>query len=308
MRIYSIFLICFGLLCSNYLFAQVRPTNDPGNQNGGASTNKDSLSTPAQDLAPDTFNFQFFYPANPEVEIGYQDTTINHFQNHDPVRQQKWDYGSTGNLGGAHFPFVYQAPVRSGFKVGFRQFDLYKIQYDQFVYYRLRKAFTKLNFTQGDTQQDTYTQAKFSRNFAEGINLALDFKRINHKGHYQTQTSENTSLAIGLWYKSPNKRYDAFITYVSNAVFQNENGGINQAGINSENIKDAMAIPVNLSTDIANTAHTDRAIHYQHRFLFNKQKASRKKQPKYYPPLIGNDSLALNQRFYFNKYRFAFIN
>lgn len=279
MRIYSIFLIFFYFLFANQLFAQIGADRDYASRYGGTQqSSSDSLPTDIN-IAPDTFNFHYFYTSNLGKDFPYQDTLIHHFQYHDPVQQETWDYGMTGNLGGAHFPIVYQPPVRRGFDIGLHQFDLYKIDYDQFAYFRLRKAFTKLYFTQGDTQEDTYTKATFSRNFAKGINLSLDYKRINQKGQYQNQASENTSLAIGIWYKSPNQRYDAFTTYVSNAIFQEENGGINQDQLNETNIADAFSVPVQLSSGISNTAHTERAIHFQQQFRFNPEKPVRPRQP-----------------------------
>ncbi|MFK7808300.1 MAG: putative porin [Saprospiraceae bacterium] len=247
----------------------------------------DSVSVP--DLELDTFNFNYFYPSNIDKEFAYQDTTMENFQNYDPARLQRWDHATTGNLGGAHFPFVYQPVQRKGFEVGFRQFELYKIQYEQFAFYRLRKAFTKLNFTQGKTQQDTYSQATFARNFSGGINLSVDFKRMNHQGQYENQTAENTSFAVGLWYKSPSRRYDAFLSFVSNSIFQEENGGIDFSLIRTLNFQDAFFVPTKLS-GTANTAHTERAVHYHQRFLFNKQRAPKRKAPPVEPDLLPLDS------------------
>lgn len=287
MRILLVSIFCFCMLGVNKLYAQF--SNPSGGTVNNRQNQRDSLSS-VPDLTKDTFNFHFFYPSNIDKEFPYQDTTIERFQNYDPARQQTWDYGTIGNLGGAHFPFVYQPVQRRGFDIGFRQFELYKTQYDEFAFFRLRKAFTRLHFTQGKTQQDTYAQAKFSRNFSKGLNLTLDFKRMNHTGQYQNQKAENTSFSLGFWYKSPSKRYDAFISFVSNTIFQQENGGINLPFLNQTNIQEAFSVPVVLSSNQANTAHTERAFHYHQRFLFNKQKGPKRSGPKVEPPLLPLDS------------------
>lgn len=291
MRINAYVLFVFCLLLSNTLQGQIEQTTDYTQKYGGGSQQQTDSLIAVADLTQDTFNFHFFYPDNMDKEYPYQDTTLERFQNHDPARQQDWDYATLGNLGAAAYPYVYQPVQRGGFEVGFRQFDLYKTTYDEFAFYRLRKAFTRLHFTQGKTQQDTYTQAIFSRNFSKGINLTMDFKRMNHTGQYLSQKSENTSFSIGLWYKSPSQRYDAFISFVSNAIFQQENGGIDILSItNVTNIDQAISVPLQLSTGVANTAHTERAFHYHQRFLFNKQRAPKRKAPVVAPYLLPLDS------------------
>lgn len=289
MRILLVFFCCFCLLDSQSLWAQYDQTPNYGQ--GQPVEQADSISAP--DLSLDTFNFHYFYPDNIDEEYPYLDTTIQLFQNYDPARQQQWDYATIGNLGGAHFPFVYQPRQRGGFEVGFHQFDLYKTEYEDFAFFRLRKAFTRLHFTQGKTQQDTYSQALFSRNFSKGINFTLDFKRINHTGQYKNQKAENTSLAFGFWYQSPGRQYDAFISYVSNGIFQQENGGLDIAAVTTLNRQDPISVPVQLSnnsTNTANTMHTERAVHFHQRFLFNKQKAPKKNGPIVEPYLLPLDS------------------
>ncbi|HHS95874.1 MAG TPA: hypothetical protein ENJ45_04725, partial [Phaeodactylibacter sp.] len=286
MRLLLFVLLCF-CFCTNVSYAQIRR---PNTQSSPASTQPLRDSIPHEiDLTPDTFDFTYFYPHNMDREYPYRDTTIEGFQNFDPTRQQQWDYGSTGNLGSAHIPFVYQARQRSGFDIGFHQFDLYKTPYEKFAYYRIKKAFTGLHFTQGKTQQDTYTQALFARNFSEGIQLSLDFKRINHRGHYQNQKAENTSFLIGLWYHSLGQNYHAFCTFVSNTVYQQENGGIDIANLNNTNTGSASTVPVRLSSNTANTAHTERAIHFHHRLLLQKRKKNKRVAPP--PPPLHRDSI-----------------
>jgi Putative porin len=284
-------LVLFILLWNSLLLsAQIDGTDYAQKYGGTQTTSSDSLPN-AHDLEPDTFDFHFFYPNNPDAEFPYQDTTLVNYQNHDPARQQAWDYGTLGNLGTAHFPFVYQPEQRGGFRVGFRQFDLYKTTYDDFAFYRLRKAFTRLYFTQGNTQQDTYTKAVFSRNFTKGINVSVDLKRINHAGQFQSLKAENTAFNVGLWYQSPSRRYDVFLSYISNVAYQEENGGIDISLVNSTNIDRSISLPIQLSNGVANTAHTERAFHLHHRFLFNKQRAPKRKAPPVEPLLLPDSTL-----------------
>ncbi len=139
-RIRFAILLLAVMMCSPSVWAQIDPQSVDTTQQPA-----DSLLVDLEET-PDTFNFHYFYPDNPDAELSYKDTLIDGFQTHDPVRQQRWDYGMTGNLGGAHFPFVYQQPLRQGFEVGFRQFDLYKIKYETFPYYRVAEGVYRIVF------------------------------------------------------------------------------------------------------------------------------------------------------------------
>ncbi len=232
---------------------------------GNSSPSQGDSTKPDLDFEKDTINFHFFYPHNPSEEYPYQDTFLNNTHIYHPARQADFDYANTGNLGSPNKPLVYQPSFHQGLDIGFHQFDLYKIDLKTFPYYRLKKSFTNLIFTQGSTQEDTYAQAEFSRNFDNRINLSLDYKRINHTGQYQSQKSEDTAFAVGLWWRSRSDRYQGFLTYVSNAMFQQDNGGIDLESVNETNIGRAISIPVHINDKQANTAHTERGVsYYQH--------------------------------------------
>jgi len=246
--------------------------NDLGLNGDTTSINRDSIST-IPDLGVDTINFQYFYPQNPAQEYPYRDTFLDDTQIYHPARSSagindtkigltEYDYANTGNLGGANRALIYQPAFHQGFDIGFHQFDLYKTDLETFPYYRLRKAFTSLNFTQGASQEDTYFKGQFSRNFANRINLSIDFKRMNHLGQYQSQKAENTSFATGLWYRSKKNNYEGFLTYISNTHYIEDNGGIDTSNLSPDNIDQAISVPVFINDQSANTAHTSRAITY----------------------------------------------
>ncbi len=193
----------------------------------------------------DTLNVRYFYQENPGLLYSFSDTLLDQdFQHYDPARYRILDQAHLGNLGSAHYPIVYQPEFRQGFDLGFHQFDLYKTDFRELPFYVLDKPFSDLFFTQAGGQQETYFKAKFSRNFANGLNYALDYKRINDTGKFRSQRVQNTVLSTGFWYQHPNKKYNAFISYTSNTFDQQNNGGIDTSLLTVNNSENEFNFPI----------------------------------------------------------------
>ncbi|MEM9919302.1 MAG: putative porin [Bacteroidota bacterium] len=194
-------------------------------------------------LGDDTLNVKYFFADNPGIEFAFKDTLMDYFQQYDPTRTSKVDYGHLGNLGSAHQPLQYQTPFRLGLDLGLHQFDLYRFESSSLPFYRLTKAFTNLYFTQG-TQTESLFRGQFSRNFENGLNYSLNYHRYNNLGAFRSQRARNTAFVTGFWYNSPKGKYDAYITYVYNEIRQRDNGGIRLDALTNENIVDEFSIPV----------------------------------------------------------------
>lgn len=182
-----------------------------------------------EDETPDTVGIFYFYADNPYREFPFADTTLQNFQQYDPVRQRELDYANLGILGSAHRPLVFEPQWRRGFDVGLHQFDLYLTSVTMTPFYRIQKAFTNLSFMVGSEQADTYLTAQFSRNFAKGLNFSLDYKRLSYIGQqnqYPNQNARNTAINVGLWIKGKTARYQGFIAAAGNTVEQQDNGGV----------------------------------------------------------------------------------
>ena len=280
------YIILFSLFSSIPVFAQI---GRPGGLGGGGGSQG---STPQEEFVPtsDTLDFSYFYSDNPGREYSYRDTSLDAgIWQYDPIRQQAYDYAHLGNLGSAHQPIVYQPSYRRGFDLGFHQFDLYKLRLEDLPFYRLKDAFTNAYFSQGPLQTDAYFKAQFSRNFGKTLNYTLDYKRLNNGGAYTHQRATNTAFGTGFWYKGPKGRYNSFVSYRTNAIVQEDNGGIRPELITATNGADEFSIPVFLST--ANTQHDQRAVAYTHYFKINGGRKKGNLTPPVITPPILPDSL-----------------
>ena len=261
--IYSSFLLI--LLAPALLQAQQPPLPT------GSSSSRSSRSGEKQDeVEVDTFEIFYFFADNPNQEIPFSDSTLgNYFRQYDPVRKRVLDYRHLGNLGSAHEPIVFEAAWRRGFDVGLHQYDLYMTPGREMPYYRIERPYSNVSYTLGSEQADGYTTAQFSRNFADGLNYSIDYKRITQLGtqsQYPNQNNRNTAFTNGMWYESKNGRYEGFLSFAANTIQQEDNGGLISEPIAGGQFSTPSSAEVFLQT--ARTRHAHRELMYTHYYKF----------------------------------------
>ena len=214
----------------------------------------------------DTTDIYYFFADNPAESIPYGDSLLGNFQQYDPLRQAGFDQANLGYLGSAHRPLFFRPKWRRGFDVGLHQYDKYQVRTSDVRFYRIGQATTQAGHSQGATQNDGYTFIRFSRNFADGVNLSLESRRINNLGAYDFQQSTLSDVAVGLWYHNKFGNYDGFFSFVSNSVSTQDNGGIRTG--EDTTFTDAFQVDMNLTT--ANTRHSNKEVAYTQYFYLNK--------------------------------------
>ncbi len=217
-------------------------------------------------LTRDTSDIYYFYANNPNNIFAFSDSLLGNFHQYDPIRQQGFDHAHLGNLGSAHHQLFYQPNFRRGFDVGLHQFDLYQMKTADLRFYKITQAYTQAGYSQGSTQADAYTNLRFSRNFANGVNLSLEHRRINNTGAFDNQKATNSDVAFGLWFHNKYDTYDGFFTFVTNSVQQQDNGGL-MPGEDTV-FTDAFRLDVNLQN--ANTRYSNNEYAYTQYFYLNK--------------------------------------
>jgi hypothetical protein len=253
-------LFCFFLTAHG----QRPPFNSVGGRGGGPS----SIPQSNDYFTRDTSDVIFFYADKPSEEYVFIDTILGKYVvQYDPIRQRRWDYVHLGHLGSAHQQVVFSPLQRKGFDLGFHQYDLYQTKAEDLPFYRITRPFTNLAYSQVAEQSNGYVEAQFSRNFADGINLSIDYKRINQLGtqtKYLRQDVQNTALAFGLWFEGPSKKYTGMISFASNTIRQEDNGGIGNAPQEVTGFRSPTSASIFLTE--AETRHALREVMYTHYF------------------------------------------
>ncbi|MEZ4960460.1 MAG: putative porin [Saprospiraceae bacterium] len=259
-------LISFGLLAVLGSYGQGGfPLG--GITNGGGGSSKPGM------VVHDTSDIYYFHADNPNLVFPFSDSLLGTIHQYDPIRQRDMDYASLGNLGSAHRPLFYQPVFRRGFDVGLHQFDLYQLPTADVRFYKIEQAYTQAGFSQGPTQNDLQFNVRFSRNFAKGVNLSLEHRRINNTGSYDFQKATDSDAAFGLWFHNKKGKYNGFLTYVSNSVQQENNGGADAADLNG-NVIQPFQVGVNLRT--ANTRYANQEYAFAQYFYLNRIVEDRK--------------------------------
>ena len=263
----SITYIFFLLILSAPALVQAQqptfPTGSGSRSSSGSGSEQDAVEV-------DTFEIFYFFVDNPNQEIPFSDSTLgNYFRQYDPVRKRDLDYRHLGNLGSAHEPIVFEAARRRGFEVGLNQYGLYMTEGDEMPFYRVERPYSNVSYTLGSEQADGYTSAQFSRNFANGLNYSLDYKRITQLGtqsQYPNQNNRNTAFTNGLWYESRNGRYDGFFSFAANTIQQEDNGGLLREPQSQGQFSSPSSAEVFLGD--ARTRHAHREFMYTHYYQF----------------------------------------
>jgi hypothetical protein len=272
-----LFFVVFSLLISSKsILAQGPP---PG---VGRSSDVPSDTIPQEELDLDTINHSYFFPDNPSVIFPEKDSLLsNYFQHFDPARRRSLDYYHLGNINSAAYPSVFQPILRRGLDMGIHQYDLYRIRNNEVRFYKQTKAFSDL-FYSGAQQEDALIETHFGRNFANGVNFSLSYKRGNNISvrnfpsvqglrHSALPTGRNTAFATGVWIHRP--RYDGYFTYTAFNVSQNDRGGVrNDTLIDApESVKRASSGDLLASLTDAATRQEVSEFNYLHYLTLNKK-------------------------------------
>ncbi|PPK88401.1 putative beta-barrel porin [Neolewinella xylanilytica] len=222
------------LMCGAGLRAQiVDPSEtielDPDDPDYDASSARQGAPQQQRVIEPDTFGIYLYGADNPNREQSFSDSLLSGFQQYEPDRRVPFDYATLGQIGSAAYRMRYEPEYRRGLEIGLRQFDLYRLNVDNLDFYRLERPFTYLRYLRGSEQQDGMLEARFSRNFADGVNLLLGYDRIFQLGEqdqYPGTAIRNTNVTVGLSVRPPGSRYSGYFSYTANTFENRQNGGI----------------------------------------------------------------------------------
>ncbi len=222
------------LLCGTCVHAQILDPSetgrlDPDDPDYDASSARRGSPQQQRVIEPDTFGIYLYGADNPNREVSFSDSLLSGFQQYEPDRRVPFDYATLGQLGSAAYPLRYEPEYRRGLEIGMRQFDLYRLNVENLDFYRLQRPFTYLRYLRGSEQQDGMLETRFSRNFADGVNLLLGYDRIFQVGEqdqYPGTAVRNTNVAVGISVRPSGSRYSGYFSYVANTFENEQNGGI----------------------------------------------------------------------------------
>ena len=208
------------------LSAQVRVNPDPETETVSDTTRpQEGILENIVDTAykPQTYVIAAdFYHRRPVLT-----DSMNHLTHqYDDIRKVHVNHAHLGNLGSPQRSRMYVPLMTKGLELGQNQFDLYRGNFASFRFFDSETPITQFNYAQGISQQDAKFDAVFGKNFDNGVKASLEYRRINQFGQFSLQRVKNTVFGVGIWFDSPDGKYDGLYHYASNSFVQQDNGGI----------------------------------------------------------------------------------
>ena len=238
-----------GLIFSFTLSAQLTEDNNYNNLSPDNFEQKNNFKTDSSLLKYFTLN---------DIRTLHEvtDTLFTDFEKYNPTRDFENGALTLGNLGSSHQKIIYTDNDNINTDPGFHQYDLYKIKIKDFRFYELNRPYNDLYFSPVGGQRNFLVKAKFSRDFANEVNLSLDFMRINQVGFYNDQNTKSTRFGVGLWKHNAEKGRHTLISFFANNHNEKQNGGITTDTLFGKDLfRLRTAIPTRLSKDTTRHQH-----------------------------------------------------
>lgn len=198
---------------------QRRASSTSSAMSNNGSGNRDSLIVPQKrKIIP----IKIHYRTLNDVINRKLDSSINDFTDYIPLPA---DYLYLGNLGTAAQSIIYGPEIYTGFDAGFHAFDTYKFDIDSTRYFNTTTPFTRIRYLIGP-QKEQLIEVLLTENFKPNLNLTFHFRKINDPGFFRNQNTDDNSINLSGHFNSLNKRYNAYLSFVSNKLHAGENGGI----------------------------------------------------------------------------------
>ncbi|HXO77411.1 MAG TPA: putative porin, partial [Puia sp.] len=215
-RIIISLLFLFLLLSGSSLLAQ-NPLGRFGNIGGGGGGGKgDTLTHRKNDTI--TINFRYLDSSR----LLKLDSSILDVGRKIP-RPATWI--NLGNMGTPARNLIFSPRMQSGWDPGWHAYDIYRFTVDETKFFNTTKPYTELGYMLA-TRGEQFVNVFHTQNVRPNWNLSFEYRLLNSPGTFQNQNTNHSSIRLGSWYQSKNKRYQNFFVLVSNKLAASENGGI----------------------------------------------------------------------------------
>jgi Putative porin len=219
---FNFFFVLFILLGSHSALAQNPLMNRIPRGGGGGmrSSGSDSIQFEKRNFADDSVAIRFRYLDTARFRA--LDSSITDYFDKVPLDP---DHITLGNNGTATRSLLFMPNLKAGFDAGFHAFDPYAFQFNDTRFMTTNKPYTKLTYLLG-SQSEQHIGILHTQNITPDWNAGFEYRLINAPGFYNSQNTNHKSFRFNSNYASKDRRYNAFVVYVSNSLQSSENGGI----------------------------------------------------------------------------------
>ncbi|MGM0409051.1 MAG: putative porin [Bacteroidota bacterium] len=188
-------------------------------------------------------------PYDLNIEYAETDTSLEGFQQYNPLLENTITTTYLGNLGTAAQSNIYYD--RAQFQTGFIFSEPYGIYFhhpENQLYYSTKKRYTLLKYSNAGSQNESeqLLGVLHTQNITPDFNVGIDYDMISSDGRYQEQQVRQNIVKLFSSYQ--NKRYRIHVNYYLNRSKGQENGGIDSLHyLGDDEYNNRKNIPVKLS-------------------------------------------------------------
>ncbi|HLO79620.1 MAG TPA: putative porin [Chitinophagaceae bacterium] len=221
LKSFILFIILFfaigiqSILAQNPLMGRI-----PRGGGGGMRSGGDSIQFEKRNFADDSATVRFRYLDT--ARFRSLDSTIADYFEKVPLDAE---HITLGNNGTATRSLLFMPNLKAGFDAGFHAFDPYAFQFSDTRFMTTNKPFTRLTYLLG-SRAEQHIGIMHTQNITPDWNAGFEYRLINAPGFYNSQNTNHKSFRINSNYTSKDRRYNAFVIYISNSLQSSENGGI----------------------------------------------------------------------------------
>ncbi len=203
---------------------------------GGAG--KDSL----QHRKDDTISITYRYlDSSRLLKI---DSEVYNFYLRYPLQPTYIDFG---NIGTASHDLVFNPFMQPGWDGGWHAYDPYVYTIEDSRFYNTTKPYSELGYLLG-SKAEQMINLTTTQNITRNWNAFFNYRLINSPGTYNNQNTNHNNYRFTSWYRSDNKRYQAFLLLLGSKLESAENGGIqNNSDLDSASYTNRFTIPTNMA-------------------------------------------------------------
>ena len=218
-----ILLICISN--SFFSFSQDIPTNNDSNSLGFFNKVKDSMSIE---------NFQFdvkklkYYGINNDTVLIDTSLTVKKFYKFNYRKKDNFELLKPNNVGQVYNKLSLNKYETIFTRIGYNANSSILINQNDYKFYNVAYPVTEL-FFKSVFSQGQLTDALFTTNINEKINLSLAFKALRSLGKYQNSLSGSKQFRFSFSFS--NEKFDSKIFFVSQKLEKHENGGLNSTSL-----------------------------------------------------------------------------
>jgi len=185
-------------------------------------TGKDSLQK--RDRFADSLTIYYRYFDSSRIR--YIDSSVSDFTTRFP--QPYW-YINLGNFGTASKSLLFSPIMKAGWDAGFHQYDIYSYTVESTKFYQTTRPYTELTYALASKAEQLINIAH-TQNKKDNFNFGFDYRFINVPGSYKNQNNAHNNIRLNAAYQSLNRKYGAYLIFISNKHVSSENGGLVDKG------------------------------------------------------------------------------